>query len=157
MSQHVQYFRSIDWAQTSLGPIDRWSPQLRSAVNAVMMDMHPSVLLWGEGVMMIYNEPYIQILGVLHPLHEIQRPSGSPRLLGHYEPIIQYNKATGRTTAKNDLPLFLERHGYFEGTFFSFQFMPILDGHGSVAGYYEPIAETTKYYCLFSSVEHARG
>ena len=53
MSQHAQYFGSIDWARTSLGPIDRWSSQLRSAVNVVMMDMRPSVLFWGEGIVMI--------------------------------------------------------------------------------------------------------
>jgi hypothetical protein len=67
MSQHVQYFGSIDWARTSLGPIDRWSPQLGSAVNTVLMDLHPSVLFWGEGIVMIYNEAYIQILDILHP------------------------------------------------------------------------------------------
>jgi len=58
--------------------------------------------------------------------------------------------------AENDLPLFLNGHGYFEEIFFSFQFILILDEHESVAGYHEPIAETTKYYCLFLSVEHAR-
>lgn len=107
--------------------------------------------------MMIYNEAYIQILGVLHPCMGSSARVALRDYWGHYEPIIQYNKATERTMAKNDFPLFLERHGYFEEPFFSFQFIPILDGHGSVARYYESIAETTRYYCLFSSVEHARG
>lgn len=105
---------------------------------------------------MIYNKAYIQILGVLHPCMGSSARVALRDYWGHFEPIIQYNKATGRAMAENDLPLFLDRHGYFKETFFSFQFLPILDEHGSVAGYYEPIAETTKYYCLFSSVSHAR-
>lgn len=55
-------------------------------------------------------------------MHGIQRSSGSP-YWGHFEPIIQYNKATGRTMAENDLPLFLGRIGYFEEIFSSFQFI----------------------------------
>ncbi|OCL02455.1 hypothetical protein AOQ84DRAFT_182167 [Glonium stellatum] len=144
MSQHVQYFRSIDWAQTSLGPTSSWSPQLRSAVNAVMMDMHASVLFWGEDVVIIYNEAYIEVLGALHPCMGTSARVAFRDYWGHFEPIVQYNKATGRTMAVNDLPLFLDRHGYFEETFFSFQFIPILDEHGLVAGYHEPILETTK-------------
>lgn len=52
--------------------------------------------------------------------------------------------------AENDLPLFLDRHGYFEEIFFFFQFILILDEHESVAGCHEPIAETTKN----KSLEH---
>lgn len=43
LSSHVAWARSIDWAETSLGPMSLWSPQLRSFVNLVFMDPKPYV------------------------------------------------------------------------------------------------------------------
>ena len=63
------------------------------------MDMRPSVLFWGEGVVMIYNEAYIRILGVLDLCMGSSARVALRDYWGHFEPITQYNKATGRTTA----------------------------------------------------------
>jgi len=88
-----------------------------------MMGMHPSVPLWGEGIVVVYNEAYTQILGILHPCMGSSARVALRDYWGHFEPIIQYNKATGRTMAENDLPLFLDKLSYFEEIFFSFQFI----------------------------------
>jgi hypothetical protein len=145
LNPHVAYFRSIHWGQTPLGEIKQWPPILRQAVNVVMKDSNPAVLFWGPEVIMIYNEAYIQILGVLHPCLGKSARIAARDYWGHCEPLVQHIDATGSTVVERDLPMFLERHSFLEETFFSFQFIPILDGNGYVAGYYEPISETTKY------------
>lgn len=39
---HIQFARSIDWSKTSLGPIEDWSPDLRTTANMVMASPHPA-------------------------------------------------------------------------------------------------------------------
>ncbi|OCK83195.1 hypothetical protein K432DRAFT_280182, partial [Lepidopterella palustris CBS 459.81] len=144
ISEHVRYFRSIDWSSTSLGPMTGWSPQLRLMVNITMQDHNPAIVFWGEDVVMIYNASYIQILGTLHPCVGLSARVAAHEYWDNFEPIIEHIRASGRSTVKHDLTLFLDRHGIVEETFFSFQFMPVIGEDGIVAGYYKPIFETTK-------------
>ncbi|KAF2475283.1 uncharacterized protein BDR25DRAFT_279297 [Lindgomyces ingoldianus] len=144
MSTHIQYFRSVDWSQTPLGPMPSWSPQLCAVVNMVMNDTHPAVLFWGDSVTMVYNEAYIELIGALHPCMGSSARVAAREYWFHFQPLVDHINATGQTLTEHDLPLFLSRHGFLEETFFSFQFIPILDCDGYVAGYYQPLIETTK-------------
>ena len=51
---------------------------------------------------------------------------------------------TGETVSDQGMPVFLDRHGFLEEAYFSFQFTPIVDATGHVTGYYQPLVETTK-------------
>lgn len=67
LTEHVKFFRSVDWTQTSIGRMDAWSSELRSVVNMALNDIQPTVLFWGDDMIMIYNEAYIQLIGLMHP------------------------------------------------------------------------------------------
>jgi hypothetical protein len=67
ITEHVALARSVDWACTPLGPMDLWSMQFRELANLVMRSPHASVLLWGEELIMLYNEAYADIVGDKHP------------------------------------------------------------------------------------------
>ncbi|KAK8179682.1 hypothetical protein BC567DRAFT_248924 [Phyllosticta citribraziliensis] len=67
MTEWMNFARSIDWSMTPLGPRHSWSPQLRLMANLILRDTRPAVLFWGPEVVMIYNEPYIELIGDLHP------------------------------------------------------------------------------------------
>ncbi|KAF2791575.1 hypothetical protein K505DRAFT_351197 [Melanomma pulvis-pyrius CBS 109.77] len=145
MSPHLLYFRSIDWARTSLGPMNLWSPQLRCIVNMMLNDSYPAVLFWGQrDVAMIYNEAYIQVIGHLHPCMGASARVAAKEYWSHLQPLVDHINSTGQTLSKHDMPVFLNRPDFLEETFFSFQFIPILDSAGQVAGYYQPLVETTK-------------
>jgi PAS domain-containing protein len=109
-----------------------------------MADTHPGVLLWGEEVVMIYNKSYIELLSMLHPCMGQSARIAAKDYWQNFQPIIDHINATGEPLNEHDLPMFLDRHGFLEETFFSFQFIPILDDTGHVAGYYQPLIETTK-------------
>lgn len=143
MSGHIEYFRSVDWENTPLGPMDSWSSQLRSMANMILKDHHHAVLFWGEEATMIYNDRYVELIGILHPCMGQSAKTAAKDFWPHLEPIFQRVKTTGRTFSTSHVPLFLERHGFIEEAYFSFQFIPILDGNGHVAGYYQPLVETT--------------
>ncbi|KAF9728826.1 hsp90-like protein [Paraphaeosphaeria minitans] len=148
MSDHVLYFRSIDWSSTPLGPMASWSPQLRCVVNMILNDHYHAVLFWGEEATMIYNEAYVELIGGMHPCMGQSAPVVAKEFWPHLEPLIQLIKSTGKTFSNADMPLFLDRHGFLEEAFFSFQFVPVLDASGCVAGYYQPLVETTRNQIL---------
>lgn len=143
MSDHVARFRETDWASTPLGDMSSWSPQLRCIVNMILNDHHHAVLFWGDEATMIYNEPYIELISVMHPCMGQSAKVAAKEFWPHFEPIVQRIKSTGRTFSNSDMPLFVDRYGFLEEVYFSFQFIPILDSSGHVAGYYQPLVETT--------------
>lgn len=44
MPAHIRFARSIDWASTSLGPIEHWSSDLRQMCNLIMASPHPAAM-----------------------------------------------------------------------------------------------------------------
>jgi hypothetical protein len=65
-----------------------------------------------------------------------------------FQPLVDHINATGKSVCDNEIPLFIDRHGFLEETYWSFQFIPVLDSDGYIAGYYHPLFETTKYVTL---------
>jgi PAS domain S-box-containing protein len=56
----------FDWAAAGM-PIETWPPSLRHAVSLILRAPVPMLVLWGPQWLLIYNEPYIDILGSKHP------------------------------------------------------------------------------------------
>lgn len=67
LPRHIQFARSIDWASTSLGPINTWSADLRQMCNLIMASPHPAAMYWGDDLVAIYNEAYVLLAGQKHP------------------------------------------------------------------------------------------
>lgn len=45
-SQHAHFFRSVNWTQTPLGPLDEWGTTLQMYTNMVMSDTRAASLYW---------------------------------------------------------------------------------------------------------------
>ena len=144
LSDHVKYFRSIDWAQTPLGSMASWPPELRNVVNMCLNDTNPCMFFWGDEVTMVYNEAYVQLFGVMHPTAMGKSARNVASRYWHtFQPLVDRVNATGQSVCDNEIPIFID-HGFLEETYWSFQFIPVLDKHGHVAGYYHPLFETTR-------------
>jgi PAS domain S-box-containing protein len=50
--------RSFPWQRTLLGPLPRWSPEVRASVNMMLTFPQPSVLLLGGDHILLYNDAY---------------------------------------------------------------------------------------------------
>lgn len=142
LSAHAAWARSINWAATPLGPMNTWSSQLRSICNLVMQDPRPAVVFYGSELIMIYNEAYVELLGDYHPCMS----HGAREVLTdvwslYFEPIITRNLA-GETVEQTNSAIHMERSGFLEETYFSLQFIPILNSEGTTVGHYEPLVET---------------
>jgi hypothetical protein len=146
--EHIKYFRDTDWSQTPLGVMSAWPPELRCVVNMALNDSYPAVLFWGKEAIMIYNEAYIQLLGGLHPCMGKSARTYASTYWPRIESLIENVNATGTSTREHDVPLFIERHGFLEETYWSFQLEPALDKDGNIACYYHQLFETTKHHLL---------
>ncbi|KAH5248824.1 hypothetical protein HBI70_215780 [Parastagonospora nodorum] len=149
LNDHIKHFRSIEWADTPLGAMNVWPPELRNVVNMCLNDIQPCMLFWGESLTMIYNAAYVQILGIMHPgaLGQSARHFAS-EYWHTFQPLIDHMNNTGQSVCDYEIPIFIDRHGFLEETYWSFQFIPVLDCQGHIAGYYHPLFETTKHSLL---------
>ena len=46
MSEHTQFFKSMDWSATALGPLETWSDSLRQMTRLLMSDSRAAALFW---------------------------------------------------------------------------------------------------------------
>ena len=139
---HVAWAHSIDWSKTSLGPISKWSSQLRSMTNLVMQDLRPAVLFYGSDLIMIFKEAYVEFLGDHHPCLGLSaRTALAATWSGYLEPSIAQN-LDGKTVEQTDSAFHMVRGGFTEEIYFFLKFIPILDSNGATVGHYETLSET---------------
>ena len=145
LPKHVRFARSVDWASTSLGPIDKWSGVLRSVSNLLMVSPHPTALYWGDDNVAIYNESYILLAGQKHPklMGQSYREAWG-EIWNDVKDSFLAAKLTGQSAMKDDDLLFVNRHGFLEETYFSWSLIPMIDEDGRVAGLFNPAFEKTR-------------
>jgi PAS domain S-box-containing protein len=135
----------FDWAATPIGARDAWPQSLRTSVDICVASRFPILIWWGPDLTMIYNDAYSVILGDKHP-----GALGAPGrdVWGEIWPIIGPlldNVANeGRATWSDDQLLVMNRHGFYEETYFTFSYSPIHGEDGGVAGIFTAVTETTQ-------------
>ena len=135
--------RSMDWSKTSLGPVADWPQSLRTTVSICLASDLPICVIWGPGLVQLYNDAYRVICGGKHPRSMGQNFSECWK---EAWPVIgeAHNSAlSGEPAFLEVQPIFLERHGFVEECFFTFSFSPIRDEAGRVGGLFHPVIEMT--------------
>jgi signal transduction histidine kinase/CheY-like chemotaxis protein len=112
---------SVDWSASPLGPSSQWPLELLTAVRALMPSRLPIMICWGEDLVQIYNDAFAPLLAQKHPAAMGQRaPDCWAEEWQRIGPLVEDFMAGGRTLFNEELPLFLNRHGYLEETYWSF-------------------------------------
>jgi signal transduction histidine kinase/DNA-binding response OmpR family regulator len=135
--------RSMDWAKTVLGPVATWSQSLRTTVSICLASDLPICIIWGPGLVQLYNDAYRVICGSKHPRSMGQNFA---ECWNEAWPVIgaaHDSALAGNTAFLESQQIFLERHGYIEECFFTFSFSPIRDEDGRVGGLFHPVIEMT--------------
>ena len=145
MPRHIQFARSIDWAATSLGPVETWSSDLRQMCNLIMASPHPAAMYWGDDLVAIYNEAYIVLAGQKHPglMGKSYRVAWA-EIWDEVKDVFASARTTGEATMKDDDCLFIKRSNCLEETYFSWSIIPMVGSDGSVMGLYNPAFEKTR-------------
>ena len=135
--------RSMDWSETSLGPVAKWSQSLRTTVSICLASDLPICVIWGPGLIQLYNDAYRVIVGNKHPMSMGQN---FPECFRDAWPVIgaaHDSALSGDTAFLESQQIFLQRHGYVEECFFTFSFSPVRDEAGRVGGLFHPVIEMT--------------
>lgn len=142
---HIQFARSVNWAATSLGPIETWDADLRAMCNLIMASPHPAAMYWGPDLIAIYNEAYILLAGSKHPKLMGQRYREAwGEIWDAVKDVFASARSSAQATMKDDDRLFMNRDGFLEETYFSWSVIPLIGADGSVVGLYNPAFEKTR-------------
>lgn len=134
----------FDWAGTSIGPKDVWSPSLRLAVNLALLSHAQIVFFAGDEYIAIYNDAYAPTIGSKHP-SALGHPArdGWSELWSDLEPLLARVRATGETVSAQDRPFFIERKGYVETVYFDISYSPVREPDGTIEAVMCIVSETT--------------
>ena len=137
--------RTVDWAGTSLGPVQDWPQSLRTTVNLCLSSRAPMMVVWGPDHVQLYNDALAPLMGPKHPV-ALGRPYAesfaeiwdglmAPLLAGVYE--------RGESSYLEDQPVSFHRRVPNEEMFWTFSWSPLRDELGAITGALHPAVETT--------------
>jgi signal transduction histidine kinase len=121
--------RGFDWSKTVLGPMETWSPTLRTVLRIMLASRFPHILWWGPHYIQFYNDAYRPILGAKHPYPGLGH-AGSEcwneiwHIIG---PLVDRPFKGGPPTWAEDILLEVRRHGFAEETHFTIAYSPVPD------------------------------
>jgi PAS domain S-box-containing protein len=136
--------RSMDWSQTSLGPLQSWPQSLRMAVSLCLDSPFPSAIAWGAQRTHIYNDACRPVYGASHPqsLGQDLKKCWSaiwPTISDALGPTRE-----GKATRLEEQCIFVERSERLEEAFFTLSFSPIRNESGEIGGTFIQLAELTQ-------------
>jgi len=137
--------RQKDWSTSSIGLPTTWPPSLRTATSILLNSQFPMFLWWGPDLITIYNDAYINIAGEKHP--QLLGASGREMWAEIWDvigPLADTVMNKGQSSWSEDQPLYLNRHGYIEETYFTFSYSPIPNEDGKIGGLFCACTETTE-------------
>lgn len=136
--------RAHGWEATPLGPPAAWPAELRSLAAVILGSSQPMFVVWGPARVLLYNDPYAEILAAKHPAAlgrdflEVWR-----EIRADLVPIVERAYA-GEPVQMDDILLWMERKGFREETHFAFSYSPVRDEAGAVQGFFCACTETTQ-------------
>jgi PAS domain S-box-containing protein len=137
--------RAKDWSETPLGPAETWPESSKIAVSICLNSRFPICLWLGPDLRLLYNDPYISLLGEKHPAvlgvpgREVWKEIWPT--IGPMHAQVQ----AGSPTWVEDFQLFISRDLPREEGYFTFGYSPILAKDGlTVEGTFCAVTETTK-------------
>jgi len=143
--QMCALIKAHDWSATSVGPVETWSPSLKTAIRIILGSRYPMFIWWGHDLTKFYNDAYIPILGKRHP-HALGQPASVVwseiwDIIGAQAEAVM---TKGQASWNEELLLVMERNAYTEETYFTFSYSPVIDDSGEIQGVFCACTEDTR-------------
>ena len=136
--------RAFPWPQSELGDPRGWPASLRTACRICLTSRFPMIVWWGEQLRFFYNDAYLPLLGSKHPALEKPGETVWTEIWDIIGPMLTSVMASGQATWSEDLLLPMNRHGYWEETYWTYSYSPLHDDEGTVRGVFTAVTETTE-------------
>lgn len=138
-------YRSVDWSLTPLGPMETWSPTLRSTLELVLTTRVPAVLHWGPERVQLYNEADVPLLGQKHPAAlGASAKDVYPEAWDVLGPMFERVGSGHGSVHIEDAPVPLVRRGFLEECWFTSSLSPVRGPDGRLEGLLGLGVETTE-------------
>jgi PAS domain S-box-containing protein len=136
--------RAFDWAHSPVGDPRDWPATLSTAVRICLTSRFPMIVWWGKPLFMFYNDAFMPLMGSKHPA--LMQPAEQVwgEIWPTVGPMLNSVLDTGEATFAEDLPLAMERHGYWEETHWNYSYSPLQDDDGNVRGVFTAVNDTTE-------------
>jgi PAS domain S-box-containing protein len=136
--------RAYPWPASPLGDPRGWPASLRTACRICLTSRFPMIVWWGEDLRFLYNDAYLPLMGSKHPaLAEAGEPVW-PEIWHIVGPMLTSVMTTGKATWSEDLLLPMDRHGFWEETYWTYSCSPLHDDDGIVRGVFTAVSDTTE-------------
>ncbi|KAH0006781.1 histidine kinase, partial [Aureobasidium melanogenum] len=140
----MSYVNNYPFHETSLGPISSWHPQLRRAVQRMMVCPESRILYWGDEHTLMYNEAAVPILGKRHPRLGIPLEKAfSQVIFDRIDASIRAVVASGKAQQIQNEMVELDRDDFLEQTWYRYYQLPIVSVDGRYLGCICEFTETT--------------
>ena len=136
--------RAHDWADTPLGEPSQWPSSLQTACRICLTSSFPMVVWWGEDLFFLYNDAYRPFLGTKHPALAKAGSEVWTEIWGTIGPMLTSVLRSGQPTWSKDELLLMNRHGYWEETYWTWSFSPLHDDAGAVRGVFTVATDATQ-------------
>ena len=136
--------RAYPWADSPLGDPSGWSASLRAACRICLTSRFPMIVWWGKDLWFLYNDAFLPLLGTKHPA--LGKP-GEAVWLEIWDvvgPMLASVMSSGQAIYNEDLPLSMNRHDYWEETYWTYSYSPLHDDDGMVRGVFTAVSDTTE-------------
>jgi len=139
-----EQYDATDWSATPLGPVEGWTPALRAALSVVNGTRFPATLLWGPEWVLLYNQPYAEMIRDKHPM-ALGRACAEvfPEAMPDIGPLLEQVSVGGEATWSQDVLLPLSRAGFMEDCWFTWSYSPVRGADDSIEGVLDIAVETT--------------
>lgn len=134
--------REFDWSANPLGPLEQWSPSLKTVVGLMLESEFPKALVWGPELITLHNDAFLAVLGRKPAALGLPFSDVWSEAWDRIGPIAQRAFA-GEATYIVDFPLIVNRSGSDEQAYFTFCYSPVRDDTGVVVGMMDTVMETT--------------
>jgi hypothetical protein len=135
---------SMDWSETSLGPISRWPRSLKTMIGVMLGSRFPMMLGWGPDLLQFYNDAYIPVLGVKHPAIGVPVRAVWAEIWDVVGPLLHSVLSGGPALWREHQLLFINSRGFSQETFHTFSQSPGPRDDGKVGGVLLTVQETTE-------------
>lgn len=140
----MSFVRNYPFHETALGPISGWRPQLRRAVQRMMVCPESRILYWGDQHAMLYNEAAVPILGKVHPcLGRTLLDTWGQVMYNQIDATIRAVVESGKAQQMRNVMFEMQRDDFLEQTWHHFYQLPITGPDGRYLGCVCEFAENT--------------
>ena len=136
--------RAYPWAGSAPGDPHGWSASLRTAVRICLTSRFPMIVWWGEELWFLYNDAFLPLLGTKHPALGKPGEAVWSEIWDVVGPMLHSVMSSGQAIYNEDLPLSMNRHDYWEETYWTYSYSPLHDDDGVVRGVFTAVSDTTE-------------